>query len=156
MKTTHVVGLFSAMFLVASAAASGCSDDETTTTGTGTTTRSTTTGTTTTGTTTTTTSTMSGGGDGGMGAGGMNAGGGSQAQAFCMDYETPCGFGQDGRFASLNDCVTAFEAATAACQDCWVTHLANAGSDPDSVHCSHACGIQGSPGACADCGNSCM
>ena len=156
MKTTHVVGLFSAMFLVASTAASGCSDDETTTTGTGTTTRSTTTGTTTTGTTTTTTSTMSGGGDGGMGMGG-GTGGGSAAQAFCMDYETPCGFGEAGKFASLNECVTAFEAATAECQACWVTHLANAGNEPGSVHCTHACGSgQGVPAACSNCGDSCM
>jgi hypothetical protein len=145
------------MFLVASTAASGCSDDETTTTGTGTTTRSTTTGTTTTGTTTTTSTTSGGGnGAGGNGVGG-GAGGGSQAQAFCMDYETPCGFGTAGRYESLNACVAAFEGATAECQACWVSHLANAGSDPDSIHCQHACGSgQGVPAACSACEDQCM
>jgi hypothetical protein len=84
----------------------------------------------------------------------MNQGG--AAASFCQDYNTPCTFGMDGHFASLKACEAAWNDATTDCQGCWVTHLANAMMDSGSIHCSHACGIQGSPGACADCGNSCQ
>lgn len=152
MKTT-TLSILGAAFLVTAVSAFGCGDDESAAT----TTAATTGGpVSTAANTTASTSASTGSGMGGQaGAGGAagGAGGGSAAQAFCMTYQTNCGFGMTGRFADLAACVAAFEAATTACQGCWTTHVAN---QPANTHCPHACGAPGSPGACADCGNSCM
>ena len=112
---------------------------DTGTTSTTSSTSSTSTSTTTTGTGGGTTTTTNTGGGGTGGAGGGNSAS-PEATAFCNEYETTCGFGTAGYFASMAECLDSydnvFDAARRACVE---MHLGYAAQEP-ATHCPHAAG----------------
>ncbi len=88
-----------------------------------------------------------GAGTGGSGSGGDASGGGSNASAFCDEYETLCGFGTTQHWADQAACETGYQTNTSQ-QACYEMHLGYIGAVPmmDSVHCKHAAGQEGQCG----------
>ena len=80
------------------------------------------------------------GGDAVGGMGGSGGTGGSDAAAtFCAQYESTCGFGDTGRHADMDACITAYGALSPARQSCVTTHVGLASSGA-ALHCPHATG----------------
>ena len=80
-----------------------------------------------------------GGVGGGTGGSGGAGGGSAEAKSFCVDYGSTCGFGVMDRYADEDACVTDFDGATTAKQECIVTHIGLASGDTN-LHCPHAMG----------------
>ena len=62
-----------------------------------------------------------------------------EAQAFCAQYETTCGFGGADRFADMDACISGYDSFAPSRQACVEQHLGFATDDP-TTHCPHAAG----------------
>jgi hypothetical protein len=77
-------------------------------------------------------------------AGAAGAAGGANADTFCADYETTCGFGTADHYDNMKACKDAYNSFSAPKQACVVQHLGMATSTTDD-HCKHAADIAGGP-----------